>query len=245
MLTVEAPRQTERHQFVANIVDIFFPPVCARCRKIGSLLCDDCLREFVPVTEPICDRCGRQLEGRLPELGSANCRACQESPPVLRQMRAPWHYVEPLSSIIHRLKYDGYFALAGPLGSLMAEQWPRWAVPPDLIMPIPLHKKRQRRRGYNQSALLARPLARTLGLTYTDQALRRTRHTVPQVGLGPEERAANVKNAFAADTEMVAGRHILLIDDVLTTGATMSAAAETLLDAGAASVSAYCLARVT
>lgn len=160
-------------------------------------------------------------------------------------MRAPLLYVEPTDRLIHRLKYEGYFALAGPLSDFLIEGWPAWQQPPDLILPIPLHPRRQRRRGYNQSELLARPLARERFIDFSAAALRRTRHTVPQVGLGPAERADNVRGAFAADAALVRGRHILLVDDVLTTGATMSSAAEALLAAGARTVSAYCLARVS
>jgi ComF family protein len=164
---------------------------------------------------------------------------------VLIQMRAPLLYVEPTSRLIHRLKYEGYFALAGPLSRFLIEEWPAWEQPPDLILPIPLHPRRQRRRGYNQSELLARPLAREQAIDFSAAALRRTRHTVPQVGLGPAERADNVRGAFAADAALVRGRHVLLVDDVLTTGATMSAAAEALLATGVRTVSAYCLARVS
>lgn len=158
-------------------------------------------------------------------------------------MRAPMQYQEPLSRIIHRFKYEGYFALAEPLAALMIDGWPVWEQPPDLILPVPLHPRRQRRRGYNQSELLARPLSHALDIALDTSALRRTRHTVPQVGLGPEERHDNVRGAFSAAAG-VRDRHVLLIDDVLTTGATMRSAAEALLVAGAATVSAYCLARV-
>jgi len=220
-------------------LDVAFPPVCAACGRLGALLCAACEARLAPVAGPICRRCGRALEG--PGL----CPTCAADPPPLRQMRAPLRYEEPTSRLIHSLKYEGYFALAEPLARRLIAGWPAWDQPPDLILPIPLHSRRQRRRGYNQSELLARPLARAVGIPFSAAALRRTRHTPPQVGLGPAARADNVKGAFAADPAAVGGRHVLLIDDVLTTGATMSAAAEALLAAGAASVSAYCLARVS
>jgi ComF family protein len=160
-------------------------------------------------------------------------------------MRAPLLYVEPTSRLIHRLKYEGYFALSEHLARFMIEGWPAWEQTPDLILPIPLHPRRQRQRGYNQSERLARPLAEALAIQFDRAALRRTRHTAPQVGLGPAERADNVRGAFAAEAQVVSSRRVLLIDDVLTTGATMTAAAEALLAAGAQSVSAYCLARVS
>ena len=107
--------------------------------------------------------------------------------------------------------------------------WPCWPQPPDLIVPIPLHPRRRRQRGYNQSELLARPLAQAVGVAYSATVLQRTRHTPPQVGLGPQARAANVRGAFTAAPDEVRGRAVILIDDVLTTGATMTAAAEALL----------------
>jgi ComF family protein len=159
-------------------------------------------------------------------------------------MRAALRYEEPTSQIIHRFKYEGYFALGEPLAGLMVAGWPAWEQPPDLLLPIPLHPRRRRRRGYNQSELLARPLGRDLSIQVDTTILARVRHTLPQVGLGPDERRHNVSGAFAA-SPAVQGRHVLLIDDVLTTGATLSAAAEAALRSGAASVSAYCLARVS
>ena len=171
------------------------------------------------------------------------CPECRANPRPLTQLRAALRYEEPTSDFIHRFKYEGYFALGEPLAGLMIAAWPCWSPLPDLILPIPLHARRRRRRGYNQSELLARPLGRALGIPVDTTSLRRTRHTVPQVGLGPDERQANVRGAFEAGGG-VAGRHVLLIDDVLTTGATMAAAAEALLAAGATGVAAYCLARV-
>ncbi len=159
-------------------------------------------------------------------------------------MRAPLRYEEPASTIIHRFKYEGYFALGKELARFLMDGRPDWVHDPDLILPIPIHDRRRRRRGYNQSELLARPLAEHLGMPCVPSAMRRIRHTKPQVGLGPEERHENVRDAFRADEAVVRDRHILLVDDVLTTGATITAAAESLLASGAASVQAYCLARV-
>jgi ComF family protein len=196
------------------------------------------------VAGPICFRCGRGAEPAAPLVGSL-CADCRREPPPLVQMRAPLRYAEPTSQMIHRLKYEGSFALARPLAEILVAGWPAWAQPPDLIIPIPLHAHRRRQRGFNQSELLARPLSRSLGLPCDAAALQRIRHTAPQVGLGPEARAENVRDAFQAVPERVGGRAVVLVDDVLTTGATMSAAARALLAAGATAVSAYCLARVS
>jgi len=151
---------------------------------------------------------------------------------------------EPMDKFIHQFKYEGYFALAEPLARLMVTGWPAWAEAIDLIVPISLHPKRQRQRGFNQSALLGRHLSRSLGLPFSENALRRTRHTTPQIELGPEERADNMRGAFTAVPQQVMDQHVLLVDDVFTTGATMTAAADALLAVGARAVSGYCLASV-
>ena len=186
------------------------------------------------VGEPLCWRCGRTRFIAEP--------VCVSSFP-LQQVRAPLAYLEPLTRIIHEMKYKGFFALAKPLAHIMAASWPDWEHNPDTIVPIPLHRRRQKRRGFNQSALLAFHLGRQIDIPVNEQAMRRVKHTVPQIGLSPVERSENVLDAFLADSNQVKNKQILLIDDVYTTGATMSAAADALLASGAATVSAYCLAR--
>lgn len=143
------------------------------------------------------------------------------------------------------MKYNGLFALAEPVAGLMIEAWTRWQIPVDVVVPVPLHADRERKRGYNQSALLARHLCHRLNLALTQEALQRVRYTRPQVELSAVERLANVANAFQADPGQVAGRNVLLIDDVCTSGATMIAATEALLGAGAKTVSGYAVARAT
>lgn len=159
------------------------------------------------------------------------------------QVRTAFLYTEPISTIIHQLKYHGAFALAPPLVELMEMHPVQWQNPIDLLVPVPLHPKRQRHRGYNQSALLARELGRRWQLSVEERALQRIRYTPPQVGLKVVERRTNVAGAFAANPERVRNKHVLLIDDVYTTGATLSAGTMALRDAGAKSIAAYCVAR--
>jgi ComF family protein len=139
------------------------------------------------------------------------------------------------------MKYSGLFALSQPLGELMISAWPKWQFEFDLILPIPLHAKRLRERGYNQSELLVDVLKKHYGWTGDPSAINRRRHTRPQLGLTANERRANVLGAFVADSTHVANKRVLLVDDVCTTGSTLIAAAQALMQAGAHSVSAYCL----
>ena len=228
----------------AALTEVVFPPVCAGCGRLGTILCEACIAEMVLVEGALCHRCGRILPDT--DLSPSElCTTCAAARPLLTQVRAPFLYVEPTSRLIHRLKYDGYFALAKPLAATMSNHWPVWAQPPELMLPVPLHKRRRRQRGFNQSALLAKYLARETGIEFDEKSLRRHRHTQPQIKLGPEARYDNVAGAFEADADRVSGRHIVLVDDVYTTGATMTAAADALINAGALSVSGYCLARVS
>jgi ComF family protein len=143
------------------------------------------------------------------------------------------------------MKYEGYFALAHPLAELMIQAWPKWQIPVDLVIPIPLHSERKRQRGYNQAELLVEIIQPRLEWECNPQALRRHRRTAPQVGLDIYKRRKNVQGAFAAEEMLVSNRRILLVDDVCTTGSTLEAAASVLLEAGAESVAAYCLTRVS
>lgn len=156
-------------------------------------------------------------------------------------------FQEPVQSLIHKFKYEHTFALGTELGELMVQAWPAWRQPVDLIVPVPLHARRYRERGYNQSEHLARHLAMRLHIPLETAALQRQRDTQPQVHLSAAERQANVADAFAVcdhvKNHRLLGKHILLIDDVFTTGATLSAAATALYQAGATAVSGYCLAR--
>lgn len=221
-----------------QLLALIFPPVCAACNRPGPLICSECAGQMATIAEPICERCGRTLLYEAPI-----CGRCLGASFSLEQVRTPLAYKDPTARIIHRLKYEGLFALARPLAQIMIDAWPDWEPAPDLILPIPLHPRRQRRRGFNQSASLAKHLGTEVGLPVEERALRRMKNTIPQIGLSPAEREENVRQAFAAEGKLVEAQYILLIDDVYTTGATMRAAATALLSSGAAGVSAYCLAR--
>lgn len=201
------------------------------------MLCPECQAMIQWIGEPVCEICGRPDEGR-------RCFACRSNPPIARPIRSATYYQDPVRKVLHRMKYEGLYALGRPLGRLMVDAWPSWSLPVDLILPVPLHARRRRERGYNQSEYLVRELCRHLDWATDYDALARIRHTRPQLGLTAAERRVNVRDAFAADPSRVAGKRVLLVDDVCTTGSTLTAAAIALQKAGAESVAAYCLCTV-
>jgi ComF family protein len=149
----------------------------------------------------------------------------------------------PLRNAIHQLKYKRDIALGDELGRTLAGLLQELAWHVDIVTPVPLAAARRAERGYNQAALLARPIALVFGLAYRPGAVRRVRETQSQVGLNFSERQKNVKDAFRGDAGMVAGKCVLLVDDVMTTGATLNACANALQAAGAAPIFALTLAR--
>jgi len=144
---------------------------------------------------------------------------------------------------IHRLKYSNSQDLAAPLGEMMVSYWQDVHLPADVIVPVPLHARRLRERGYNQATLLARELGKGVGLPVLENALIRVRDTSPQVDLSAEERKENVRGAFHCPDDRLAGKNVLLVDDVYTTGATLEACSSALKQRGVRNVWALTLAR--
>jgi len=239
-------------RFGGTIADLLFPPRCVSCQSLGAWFCPHCIEQIEAILPPICQRCGLP-RGDPPPTGSAAspagnvvCARCLSASSRLAGLRACAFHTGPLRKAIHYLKYEDLRALAAPLGRLMVESWHRLgsdAPPVDVIVPVTLHARRERERGYNQSALLARELGRGLSKAVCERALARTRATSPQVGLNVGQRHQNVAGAFRCLSREVSGATVLLVDDVLTTGATLEAAAAALQDGGARSVWGYTLAR--
>jgi len=194
---------------------------------------------------PWCACCGLPLHGPGYESGQL-CGGCTLEPPPFSSARSFGYYTTELSHIVQALKFQGRRNIADLLGPLMAsvflESWNRDQI--DMLVPIPLHPRRRRERGFNQSALLARSIARWIAIPVCDGVLTRVRHTAPQVGLTDVERTRNLKDAFrCSGPAKVRGKRILLIDDVMTTGATAASAASVLSQAGAQRVSVLTAAR--
>ncbi len=218
-----------------SLLNLLFPPRCAICRREGEWFCAACRAQVELIAPPICERCGRPMT-------SPTCPFCLESPLQIDGMRAVAFFDGVMRQAIHRFKYQRRPELAHPFGSMLSDYLTAQSFAVDLLVPVPLHTKRERARGYNQAALLARETALQQKLALWYNVVERTRDTPPQVGLDARARRENVRDAFEA-SEQIAGARILLIDDVCTTGATMNSCAIALKRRGAATVWGLALAR--
>ncbi|MDQ2943981.1 MAG: ComF family protein [Candidatus Dormibacteraeota bacterium] len=222
----------------SRLLDIVLPPRCGGCRLIGSWLCGRCRARIRRLEEPLCRRCGAEVESARKDCG---CRSRLKS---LSRLRSAVAYEGPVEMALQRFKYHGWRRLAEPLALLMAEQLvveglaARWAVA------VPLHRSRLRQRGFNQSELLAGELRKRLALNKPPGKLVRIRPTPPQVGHDRRWRLENVRDAFEWRGAALNGNAILLIDDVATTGATLEACATALRAGGSGSVMGVSVARV-
>ena len=223
----------------AGVLDFILPPRCGGCRRAGSWLCDACRARIRCLEEPLCRRCGAPVESARSSCG------CRRRLGSLTRLRSAVSYEGPIEQAIHRFKYQGWRRLAAPLALLMAERLAVEGLAAGSVVAVPLHPTRLRERGFNQAELLAGELRRGLGMTCLAGVLVRTRPTPPQVGHDRRWRLANVSGAFEWRGPSLAGRSILVVDDVATTGATLDACASALRAAGSASVMGVSVARVT
>jgi len=215
---------------------LLFPPHCAGCGRAGILWCCDCDAAMLRIRAPICEQCGEPIAWQ------GFCRRCQREP-LLLQARSYALYQQPLIALIMQIKYRNDHDLMTLLGRWLAELLEGTGWTPGLVTAVPLGKKRLRERGYNQAEEIASALAAEAGLPAAPGAIERARETRSQVGLNGAERAANVADAFRGQAHIVQDERILLVDDLYTTGATLSACAQALLDAGAMKVQALTVAR--
>jgi ComF family protein len=219
-------------------------PSCAVCgalldEPLSGCVCGNCWRSVRPITPPICDKCG----GPLPR-PDARCPNCSDEPSPIVRARAIGEYEGTLREVIHALKYSGRLSLAMPLADQMRHRGRDVIADVDCVVPVPLHWRREYRRGFNQ----AHEIARYLGPPVV-KALRRRRATRAQVELPADRRRANVAGAFAIRKTAfrdpaIRGKTVLLVDDVSTTGATLEACAHVLRERGASAVCALTAARV-
>ena len=219
-------------------LDLLLPHRCAACATPMTSpeppFCELCWQSVLLI-DRACDRCGLPGDQGL-------CPTCRRRPPLFSMARSAVEYGGQLAVAIRLLKYGGRSYLGRPLASLLSPRLPELQ-PVDLVLPVPLHPSRLRHRGYNQAALLVSELARTRELQVSYSALKRHRDTWIQASLSRDLRLENLRGAFAAAGPRVRGARVLLVDDVMTTGATAAACTEALLHAGAEEVKVLTLAR--
>jgi ComF family protein len=233
-----------------GLADVLLPRACAACLRLldagaPGIVCGPCWARCEAFPVPACRRCGhprQPLPGpRMDAAGDdgfAACRWCHRLPPTVRAVRSAARLdAGSAGAIVHALKYSGWTGVAEEMGERMA----RLAFPDDVVVervalvPIPLAPTRERERGFNQSALLAQAVARRWGIPVWPDVLVRQRHTATQTRLTPSERLSNVSGAFGVDPRVAArirGTHLVLVDDVITTAATLNAAASALTERG-------------
>jgi len=229
------------------LLDLIFPPQCLNCAaRVGThgALCLTCWQQIRFITDPYCQCCGHPFDFALGN--DALCGGCMRERPLFGRARAVFRYDEHSRALVTKLKYADQTQLATIYGAWLARFGKELVEASDLIVPVPLHYWRFIGRRYNQSALLASALRKHTALPMLPDALKRTRPTPPQTGLTWHQRRDNVKGAFAVHPRHVSalkGKTILLIDDVMTTSATLTHCTKTLLDGGAMQVNVLTLAR--
>lgn len=231
---------------VRALLDLLYPPRCpaCRCRTEIPAFCAACRGRILPAGAPLCTACGLPFAGLGPD---HLCATCQRQRPGFRLARAraafDGHQPSPLVEVLARFKYGRDVTMAAVLSAFLIERLPL-TLDHDIIVPIPLHRDRLRWRGFNQALPLARAIGRVGARPVDPFVLARCRSTPPQVGLGAADRRRNVRGAFSvAHRERVRNRSVLLVDDVMTTGATAHECARVLRAAGARHVDVVVLAR--
>lgn len=225
------------YQSVWEALDWLYPPNCGGCGQWGARWCSDCDRKTREIQGPVCPICGNPaLDGKL-------CRRCKEDAPFYTSFRAYTAFSDPIREAIHKLKYGNDVGLGEALARPMIASLRKLNWPLDIVTSVPLGLARLAERGYNQANLLARPIALYFKIPFSKRALTRRRETRSQVGLSLAERRENMADAFQANDKIVWGKQVLVVDDVATSGATLNACAQALLDGGAARVYGFSLAR--
>ena len=235
-------------RFTRTALDLVFPPTCIPCGAPGDDgldLCAGCRAEL-PAMGVACLRCARPLPDAVlatPDAPAPLCGPCRRKPPPFTRAYAAFRYEQPLPTLVGALKYRGRLDTLRLMGLLLAESLTQVdAEAPAGIVPVPLHPRRLRERGYNQALELARIVGRRLDVAVLANSCARVRATPPQTGLEAKARQQNLRGAFAATADLT-GAHLAVLDDVVTTGSTVGEVARALLAAGAARVDVWCLAR--
>ena len=221
-----------------SFADILFPRHCLGCGREGVFLCASCRHGLPRLQPPLCPKCGRPL------VQEDRCPACLKWDLGIDGIRSLFLFQGTVRQAVHQFKYRHFKALAEPLAQLLAENLEARPLPAEAIVPVPLHPRRLRSRGYNQSELLANELGRLTCLPVVSDSLVRTTNTPAQARTaGAAERRDHVRGAFCCANQKLAGKRVLVVDDVCTTGATLDSCAVALNQSGAGSVWGLTLAR--
>lgn len=219
-------------------LDLLYPKLCVGCGKEGAFICNSCYRSMLRIVPPVCPLCG------TPQASGVLCYHCISHLTAIDGIRSAFQFNGITRKAIHQMKYGNLRAIAGCLAEQLFDFLASHDIPAGVLVPVPLHPKRLRERGYNQSQLIAEKLAKKMGLPVISNCLLRNRPTPPQARTqNAKERWANVIGAFICQDNKLSGQQVLLIDDVTTSGATLEACASVLKDAGVASVWGLTLAR--
>ncbi|VAW60406.1 Competence protein F homolog, phosphoribosyltransferase domain; protein YhgH required for utilization of DNA as sole source of carbon and energy [hydrothermal vent metagenome] len=233
-----------------KLLDFIYPPRCQLCGSSQNLadsgqICTHCAADF-PINNNACQRCAEPL-GVFVEVQTAPriCGSCCKNPPIYDFCYSPFIYAQPLEWVIQQLKFSAKINFAPLLSQLMAARLTRDLTAentPDVIIPMPLHKRRIKQRGFNQSHLLIKPVAKKLNLSIDLNAGERVRDTQHQTGKNARQRRDNIKNAFRFNNKKNY-QHVVIFDDVVTTGSSVSELSKTLKKTGVKRVDVWCLAR--
>ena len=233
-------------RMIRCLTDFILPPVCPMCNHPVDephMLCADCFKQLNFITKPYCQKCGRPFEFDIK--GDMICGSCLKKMPIYNQARSVFVYDEGSKKLILPFKHADRTDLTHILSQFLLKEYHRLISEADVIIPVPLHITRLFLRRYNQSALLANRLAHITHRRYLPNVLKRIRATSSQGHLSAEQRQKNIHNAFhVAKPELIKGQKILLVDDVMTTGATVSECTKILLKAGAERVDVLTVCRV-
>jgi ComF family protein len=225
-------------KFKGIALDFIFPKQCVGCGREGMFLCATCQKTITRILPPLCPKCGR------PQPSGVLCPDCVKWSASIDGIRSPFKFDGVIRKAVHQLKYRNLRALSAQLAGFLYEYTVSYPLPTDVLVPVPLHSKRLKERGYNQSELLARELSKLTGIPLIEDSLVRQRYAGPQARTtSVTERQSNVSGAFTCRNRILKDKAVLLIDDVSTSGTTLDACAGELKKSGAASVWGLVVAR--
>jgi len=225
-------------QLQSGVIDLFFPRSCVGCGRVGDFICVRCSKKLSRLLPPICQRCGR------PESSGMYCRGCWGTHNHIHEIRSVFVFEGIIRTAVHEFKYRNLRSIAASLSKYMADYFVEHELAADVLLPVPMHAGRLKKRGYNQSELLAGQISATISVPVRGDLIKRVRDNKPQARTScVEERWSNMRDAFTCVSNEVSGKDIIIIDDVCTSGATLEACAVALKSKGANKISGFTLAR--